>query len=76
MEKITRDGDIITITREIIQTIDLGELKRELESYKAESKPTDQEVLEMAKNGMVHPYYENQARIKFLEEEIKRWQSI
>ncbi len=76
MSKIIRDGDIITIIDEATQTIDLGELQRELDNLKTETEPADQEVLEMAKNGLVHPYYENQARIKFLEEEIKRWQSI
>jgi len=75
-KKITRDGDIITIKSEVVKTIDLAPLKAELASYDAQSEPTDEEVLSWAKDGFVHPYYEDMRRAKEIREELEKWQSI
>lgn len=75
-EKITRDGDIVTIKKEVVEIVDLGALKAELASYEQQTKPTDKEVLEWAKDGLVHPYYEDMRRAKEIREELEKWQSI
>ncbi|HOM78371.1 MAG TPA: hypothetical protein PLT50_04175 [bacterium] len=75
-EKITRDGDIITIKSEVTKVIDLSELRAELASYEQQVEPSDQEVLSWAKDGFVHPYYEDMRRAKEIREELEKWQSI
>jgi hypothetical protein len=75
-EIIERDGDIITIKSEVTRVIDLGKLRDELEALKGTPKPSDEEVLVLAKQGMTHVYYEDQQRIVELEEEIEKWQSL
>lgn len=57
-EKITRDGDIITIKSEVTKVIDLAPLKAELAELEAIEEPSDEEILELAKQGMVHYFYD------------------
>ncbi|OQA82177.1 MAG: hypothetical protein BWY29_00956 [Microgenomates group bacterium ADurb.Bin238] len=76
-ETITRDGDIITINRqrETIEQIDLGVLQDELNSLQEMTKPETQEVLNLAKDGIIHPYYEpsRKLRIAEIEEILERY---
>jgi len=75
-DKITKDGDIVTITKTVVEKIDLKPLKDELASLEAEKMPSDKEVLEMAKQGFVHPYYDTYRtqRIEQIEQELTKWQ--
>lgn len=74
METIIIKDDIVTITKHIVETIDLKPLKDEMASLKAIKAPSDKEVLEMAKQGIIHPYYEyNKDRITFLENELAKF---
>lgn len=75
-ETITRDGDIITIKSEVVKTIDLGALKAELAELEAIEEPSDEEILALAKQGIVNPHYDLQQRIDHLRLEIERWQKI
>ena len=75
-KKITRDGDIITIKSEVTRVIDLSELKAELAELEAVSEPSDEEILELAKQGIVNPHYDLQKRIDHLRLEIEQWQKI
>lgn len=76
MEQIVeKDGDIVTITTTIVnvEKIDLSQFKNELSSLENMVKPTNEELLEYAKQGSVHSYYSvNRAeRIKYLINKIK-----
>lgn len=77
-EKITRDGDIITIKSEVTKVIDLAPLKAELITLESMEEPSDEELLSCAKSGMIHPFYEAQRvfRIQQLQEEIDKWQKL
>ena len=75
-ETITRDGDIITIKSEVVKTIDLGALKAELAELEAIEEPSDEEILALAKQGIVNPHHDLQQRIDYLRLEIERWQKI
>ena len=58
MEKITRNGDIITIKSEVVKTIDLGALRAELVELEAIEEPSDEDLLAHGKMGIFHPYYD------------------
>jgi hypothetical protein len=74
--KVLKDGRI-EITRETIQIIDLKELQKEIDTLKTIKEPSDEEVLEVARQGLVHDYYASDVNHKIvqLEEEIEKWQS-
>lgn len=73
---VQKDEDTAIEYRVVKKTIDLGSLKDDLEGLEAMVEPSDKEVLELAKQGMVHHYYESDKDIKIseLEEEIAKWQ--
>jgi len=75
-ETITREGDIITIKRETAETIDIKKLQAEPAALETIAPPKDSEVLDMAKQGVVHPYYDLQKRAEkdVLKKEIEKWQ--
>jgi len=73
-EQTIIDGDMVKKYKVIEEIIDLAPLKKELEVLETEKKPTDKEVLIWAKDGRVHPYYENRARIEEIKFELEKWQ--
>lgn len=78
METITKDGDIVTITRNEVKTINLGPLKEELSILEGMKVPSDKEVLTLGRQGLIHPYYEQyrQDRIAEINDELSKWQSL
>ena len=72
-KQVVKTKDSI-ITYEVVEKkIDLKAKREELEELKNITQPDDQEVLDLAKIGFVHPYYEKdkEERIKQLESEVK-----
>ena len=75
MDTISIKDGTVTVSKTVIETIDLRPLMEELKSLKVMQKPEDKNVLSMAKLGEIHPYYDKMTagRINELEMEINRW---
>lgn len=71
---LQKDGKV-KITKVVEEIIDLPKLKEELKEMKTVKEPNDEELLEEAKQGMVHPYYEIRDRREGLENYIKEVES-
>jgi hypothetical protein len=74
-DKITNtliDENTREITETKIRRIDISGLKAQLETLRNMPQPDDKEVLALAKQGSIHPYYDKMKLydIAYLEREI------
>jgi hypothetical protein len=72
------NGNIITIRSETEETIDLGKLREQLSVLENMVPPTQEELLEIAQSGIVHPYYSPSRRndIEELNRKISYYESL
>jgi uncharacterized protein YqgV (UPF0045/DUF77 family) len=77
-KQITKDGDIITITTEQVEVIDISALRHQLEILEAMPEPTMEEVLEMVKSGQEVFYYSDSRRfiIDGLKSQIENLENL
>ena len=75
-EQVVIEGDVVKKYRVMEEKVDIGVWKEELEMLENMEEPDDGEVLDLAKQGLVHPYYDTyrEERIKQIKDDLAKWQ--
>lgn len=73
---ISRDGDIVKTKYIEEEVADIKNLMAEIDGLSQHKMPGDKELLEWARRGEVHPYFEIANRLAFLRDELARAQAI
>jgi len=76
--KVIKDGNLYKKYSVLEEVIDLAPLKDRLASLEGETPPSDNEVLELAKRGETHPYYNPNRRFEIdgLKDQITKLESL
>lgn len=74
---VVRDGDVYKKFSVVEEVFDPTPLKEELANLEV-PKPTNQEVINLAKQGIIHPYYDPniQQRIDWLKSKIAEMEAL